>query len=77
MFVLQATGLSAGLAGYDHGAASGALQNLVALKGDATDWTSMFPPENFHAVCIFPKKAQLKAMVWTWMSANRKSGSSM
>lgn len=26
-------GLSAGLAGYDHGAASGALQNLVALKG--------------------------------------------
>ena len=27
-------GLSAALAGYDHGAASGALQNLVHLKGD-------------------------------------------
>lgn len=31
---LVIAGLSAALAGYDHGAASGALQNLVHLKGD-------------------------------------------
>ena len=31
---------SEGLAGYDHGAASGALQNLVALKGNGLLLTS-------------------------------------
>eukprot|EP00438_Fugacium_kawagutii_P010190 Skav234222 [mRNA] locus=scaffold1464:117070:134785:+ [translate_table: standard] len=37
-------GLSAGLAGYDHGAASGALQNLVALKGQGLKRQRRFGP---------------------------------
>ena len=41
----ESKGLSAGLAGYDHGAASGALQNLVALKGNRASGDALHPEE--------------------------------
>lgn len=41
----ESEGLSAGLAGYDHGAASGALQNLVALKGNRASANVLHPEE--------------------------------